>query len=77
MAHGNSIRALVKYLDDVSEQDIVGLNIPNGQPLVYELDEALKPTKHYFLEGWGPKSANTGPVYDYRVKECTVNQGVE
>ena len=51
VAHGNSIRALVKYLDDVSEQDIVGLNIPNGQPLVYELDEALKPTKHYFLEG--------------------------
>jgi 2,3-bisphosphoglycerate-dependent phosphoglycerate mutase len=42
-AHGNSIRALVKYLDGVSDQDIVGLNIPNGIPLVYELDADLKP----------------------------------
>src|SRR5512134_834601 len=48
-AHGNSIRALVKYLDDVSEQDIVGLNIPTGIPLVYELDAALKPVGHYYL----------------------------
>jgi 2,3-bisphosphoglycerate-dependent phosphoglycerate mutase len=48
-AHGNSIRALVKYLDDVSEQDIVGLNIPTGTPLVYELDAELKPLKHYYL----------------------------
>ncbi|MCG1043466.1 2,3-diphosphoglycerate-dependent phosphoglycerate mutase [Mycetohabitans sp. B8] len=48
-AHGNSIRALVKYLDDISDIDIVGLNIPNGVPLVYELDEALKPIKHYYL----------------------------
>jgi 2,3-bisphosphoglycerate-dependent phosphoglycerate mutase len=48
-AHGNSIRALVKYLDEISDQDIVGLNIPNGVPLVYELDEALKPIKHYYL----------------------------
>jgi 2,3-bisphosphoglycerate-dependent phosphoglycerate mutase len=48
-AHGNSIRALVKYLDDVSDQDIVGLNIPTAIPLVYELDEALKPTRHYYL----------------------------
>jgi 2,3-bisphosphoglycerate-dependent phosphoglycerate mutase len=40
---------LVKYLDDVSEQDIVGLNIPTGMPLVYELDEDLKPLKHYYL----------------------------
>ncbi len=50
VAHGNSIRALIKYLDNVSEQDIVGLNIPNGTPLVYELDSNLKPTKHYYLE---------------------------
>lgn len=50
VAHGNSIRALVKYLDNVSEQDIVGLNIPNAQPLVYELDQDLKPIQHYFLE---------------------------
>ena len=48
-AHGNSIRALVKYLDDVSEADIVGLNIPNGIPLVYELDAELKPLRHYYL----------------------------
>jgi 2,3-bisphosphoglycerate-dependent phosphoglycerate mutase len=48
-AHGNSLRALVKYLDDVSEPDIVGLNIPTGMPLVYELDEALKPLRHYYL----------------------------
>ena len=48
-AHGNSMRALVKYLDDVSDTDIVGLNIPNGIPLVYELDERLKPLRHYYL----------------------------
>ena len=48
-AHGNSIRALVKYLDDVSDEAIVGLNIPNGIPLVYELDAALKPIKSYYL----------------------------
>ena len=48
-AHGNSLRALVKYLDGVSDQEIVGLNIPTGVPLVYELDERLKPLKHYYL----------------------------
>ena len=48
-AHGNSIRALIKYLDGVSDGDIVGLNIPNGIPLVYELDENLKPIRHYYL----------------------------
>jgi 2,3-bisphosphoglycerate-dependent phosphoglycerate mutase len=48
-AHGNSIRALVKYLDGISDDDIVGLNIPNGIPLVYELDAALKPIRHYYL----------------------------
>ena len=48
-AHGNSIRALVKYLDHISDDDIVGLNIPNGIPLVYELDAELKPLKHYYL----------------------------
>ncbi len=48
-AHGNSLRALVKYLDQVSDEDIVGLNIPNGIPLVYELDDALKPIRHYYL----------------------------
>ncbi len=49
-AHGNSIRALVKYLDNISDDDIVGLNIPNGQPLVYELDAQLKPIRHYYLQ---------------------------
>ena len=48
-AHGNSMRALVKYLDDVSDAEIVGLNIPNGIPLVYELDAALKPIRSYYL----------------------------
>ncbi len=48
-AHGNSIRALVKYLDGISDDDIVGLNIPNGAPLVYELDDALKPIRHHYL----------------------------
>lgn len=48
-AHGNSLRALVKYLDNVSEKDIVELNIPTGVPLVYELDENLKPIKSYYL----------------------------
>ncbi|MES2877987.1 MAG: 2,3-diphosphoglycerate-dependent phosphoglycerate mutase [Pseudomonadota bacterium] len=48
-AHGNSIRALIKYLDNISDDDIVGLNIPNGIPLVYELDNDLKPIRHYYL----------------------------
>ena len=48
-AHGNSIRALVKMLDGVSDEDIVGLNIPNGIPLVYELDAGLKPIRSYYL----------------------------
>jgi 2,3-bisphosphoglycerate-dependent phosphoglycerate mutase len=48
-AHGNSLRALVKYLDNVSDADIVELNIPTGIPLVYELDDDLKPLRHYYL----------------------------
>jgi 2,3-bisphosphoglycerate-dependent phosphoglycerate mutase len=48
-AHGNSIRALVKYLDGISDADIVGVNIPNGIPLVYELDAELRPIKSYYL----------------------------
>ncbi|MCI6524537.1 MAG: 2,3-diphosphoglycerate-dependent phosphoglycerate mutase [Candidatus Enterosoma sp.] len=48
-AHGNSLRALVKYLDNISDEDIAGLNIPTGVPLVYELDEDLKPITHYYL----------------------------
>ena len=48
-AHGNSLRALVKYLDNISDEDISGLNIPTGIPLVYELDDEYKPIKHYYL----------------------------
>jgi 2,3-bisphosphoglycerate-dependent phosphoglycerate mutase len=48
-AHGNSLRALVKYLDGISDQDIVELNIPTGIPLVYELDDRLAPLGHYYL----------------------------
>ena len=48
-AHGNSLRALVKYLDNVSEAGIVELNIPTGMPLVYELDDDLKPLNRYYL----------------------------
>ena len=48
-AHGNSLRALVKYLDNVSDKDLINLNIPTGVPLVYELDSNLKPIKHYYL----------------------------
>lgn len=48
-AHGNSLRALVKYLDNIPEKEIVELNIPTGVPLVYELDAELKPLKHYYL----------------------------
>jgi 2,3-bisphosphoglycerate-dependent phosphoglycerate mutase len=48
-AHGNSLRALVKYLDHISDDDIVELNIPTGVPLVYELDDNLKPTSQRYL----------------------------
>ena len=48
-AHGNSMRALVKHLDGISNEDILGLNIPTGIPLVYDLDDALKPIRHYYL----------------------------
>jgi 2,3-bisphosphoglycerate-dependent phosphoglycerate mutase len=48
-AHGNSLRALIKHLDGVSDADIVGLNVPTGVPLVYELDASLRPLRHYYL----------------------------
>ncbi|MCC2663330.1 MAG: hypothetical protein K0S35_1252 [Geminicoccaceae bacterium] len=48
-AHGNSLRALIKYLDDISEQEIIKLNIPTAQPLVYELDAELRPIRHDYL----------------------------
>ena len=49
VAHGNSLRALVKHLDKISDDRILGLNIPTGIPLVYELDKGLNPTKNYYL----------------------------
>ena len=48
-AHGNSLRALVKHIDGISDQDIMGMNIPTGMPLVYEFDDDMKPVKHYYL----------------------------
>jgi 2,3-bisphosphoglycerate-dependent phosphoglycerate mutase len=49
VAHGNSLRSIVKHLDNISENDIVGLNIPTSVPLVYEFDKDLKPIKNYYL----------------------------
>ena len=49
VAHGNSIRSLIKYLDQVSDKDIMEINVPNGIPLVYELDDNLKPIQHFYL----------------------------
>ena len=65
-AHGNSLRALVKYLDNISDSEIVGLNIPTGIPLVYELTADLKPIKHYYL---GDAEAVA------RAAEAVANQG--
>ena len=48
-AHGNSLRALIKYLDGVTEDEIIGMNVPTGMPLVYDLDENLKPTNRQYL----------------------------
>ena len=50
VAHGNSLRGLIKYLDNISDEDIVNLEIPTGNPLVYELDDELKPITHYYLK---------------------------
>jgi 2,3-bisphosphoglycerate-dependent phosphoglycerate mutase len=49
VAHGNSLRALIKYLDGISDEAIVALNVPNGVPLVYEFDDDLKPLRHAYL----------------------------
>ena len=65
-AHGNSLRALVKHLDGISDADIVNLNIPTGVPLVYELDGELKPQKSYYLGDAGAIKA---------AQEAVANQG--
>jgi 2,3-bisphosphoglycerate-dependent phosphoglycerate mutase len=64
-AHGNSLRALVKHLDHVSDADIVSLNIPTGIPLVYELDEALRPLRHYYLGDQAAAEAKARAVADH------------
>jgi 2,3-bisphosphoglycerate-dependent phosphoglycerate mutase len=61
-AHGNSLRALVKFLDDVPDQEIVELNIPTGVPLIYELDANLKPITHYYLGDQAAISAKMAAV---------------
>ncbi|MDD9148528.1 MULTISPECIES: 2,3-diphosphoglycerate-dependent phosphoglycerate mutase [unclassified Sporolactobacillus] len=61
VAHGNSIRALVKHLDNVSAETIVGLNIPTGTPLIYELDDNLKPLNRYYLGENGPLDKDVLP----------------
>lgn len=50
VAHGNSLRGLVKYLDNLSDEEVMNLEIPTGVPLVYELDDNLNPIKHYYLK---------------------------
>ena len=55
VSHGNSMRAIMKYLENISDEDITGLNIPNGIPLVYELDADLKPLQRYYLNAAGGK----------------------
>ena len=62
VAHGNSLRALVKYLDKVSDDDIVELNIPTGVPLVYELDDKMNPRKSYYLGDQEEISKRTAEV---------------
>ena len=69
VAHGNSLRALVKYLDQISDEDILKLNIPTGVPLVYELDEDLKPIKSYFLGDQDEISKKTDAVAEQGKKE--------
>ncbi|MCB1222996.1 MAG: 2,3-diphosphoglycerate-dependent phosphoglycerate mutase [Mesotoga sp.] len=66
VAHGNSLRALVKYLDNIPDEEIVGLNIPTGIPLVYELDDDLKPIKHYYLGD---------PAEIAKAQQAVANQG--
>ena len=66
VAHGNSLRALVKYLDDISDQEVLKLNIPTGIPLVYELDDNLKPIQNYYL-------GNQAEIE--KAKQATANQG--
>jgi 2,3-bisphosphoglycerate-dependent phosphoglycerate mutase len=65
-AHGNSLRALVKYLDNISDEEIIELNIPTGMPLVYELDDDLKPLTHHYL---------ADPEEIHQAQEAVARQG--
>ena len=69
VAHGNSLRALVKYLDNVGETDIVELNIPTGIPLVYELNDRLEPSRHYYLGDPGAAAAAAAAVANQGAKK--------
>ena len=69
VAHGNSLRALVKHLDNLSDQDVVELNIPTGIPLIYELDENLKPIRHYYLGDQEKIAAAVAEVKNQAVKK--------
>ena len=62
-AHGNTLRALVKYLDNISSDGIANLNIPTGTPLVYELDDDLKPITHYYLSLNGKLQKEAVPTH--------------
>jgi len=71
VAHGNSLRALVKYLDSISDEDIVGLNIPTGIPLVYDLDESLRPLGHRYLgDPEAAKKAADAVARQAQKKDC-------
>ena len=70
VAHGNSLRALVKYLDRISDDDIANLEIPTGKPLVYELDEGLRPIRHYYLETHDLKSPASTEKICTKAKNC-------
>lgn len=63
-AHGNSLRGLVKHLDNISDEDIIDLNIPTGIPLVYELDDSLKPVNKYYLGNTGEIAKSIHKVAD-------------
>ena len=79
-AHGNSLRALVKYLDNMSEEEILELNIPTGVPLVYEFDENFKPLKRYYLgnadeiAAKAAAVANQGKRHSFKMRKPTASE---
>tara|TARA_Y100000817_G_scaffold99015_1_gene77321 strand:- start:581 stop:856 length:276 start_codon:yes stop_codon:yes gene_type:complete len=71
VAHGNSLRALVKYLEKISDNDIINLNIPTGVPLVYELDQDMNSKKNYYLGDQDEISKKTAAVADQGKNKAT------